>query len=47
MERLLDFDCLFKVVTDASHYDIRGVLLQESRPLAFESRKLNSTSLPL
>ena len=37
-----DFYRPFTVLIDASYYGIGGVLLQESHPLAFESRKLNS-----
>ncbi|XP_017621263.1 uncharacterized protein LOC108465452 [Gossypium arboreum] len=33
----------YKVRTDASDYAIRGVLMQEGHPIAFESRKLNET----
>ena len=43
--RLPHFDRPFTVVTDASDYGIGGVLLQESHPLALETRKLNSAEL--
>ena len=38
---LLDFSKPFKVHTNAFHFGIRGVLMQERDPNAFESHKLN------
>lgn len=35
----------FEVQTDASDFAIDGVFMQESHPIAFESRKLNDTEL--
>jgi hypothetical protein len=35
----------YEVVTDAFDLGLGGVLLQEGHPVAFESRKLNSTEL--
>ncbi|KAA0036158.1 putative mitochondrial protein [Cucumis melo var. makuwa] len=32
----------FEVETDASHYALEGVLLQNGHPIAYESRKLNA-----
>ena len=37
MLRLLDFELLFKVHTDASDKAIGGVLVQKSHPVAYES----------
>ena len=39
--KLLDFELLFEVHTDASDKAIGGVLVQEGHPMAFKSRKLN------
>jgi hypothetical protein len=41
--KLLDFDKDFEIHYDASDFVIRGILVQEGRPLAFESKKLNET----
>ncbi len=40
---LPDYGKPFEVHTDASDFAIGGVLMQEGHPIAFESRKLNST----
>ncbi len=38
-----DFDKDFKIHSDASDFAIGGVLVQEGRPVAFESKKLSET----
>jgi len=41
--KFLDFDKDFEIHSDASNFAIRGVLMQEGRPMAFESKKLSET----
>jgi hypothetical protein len=41
--KLPDFDKDFEIHSDASDFAIRGVLVQEGRPVAFESKKLSET----
>ncbi len=43
MLRLPDFDKEFEIHFNASDFAIGGVLVQEGRPVAFESKKLNET----
>jgi hypothetical protein len=41
--KLLDFDKEFEIHSDASDFAIRGVLVQEEKSVAFESKKLSET----
>jgi hypothetical protein len=41
--KLPDFDKDFEIHSDASNFAIGGVLVQEGRPVVFESKKLNKT----
>ncbi|GKA82408.1 putative nucleotidyltransferase, ribonuclease H [Tanacetum coccineum] len=41
--RLPDVTMPFELHTDASDFPIRGVLMEDGHPIAFESRKLNET----
>jgi hypothetical protein len=41
--KLPDFDKDFEIHSNASNFAIGGVLVQEGRPVAFESKKLNET----
>ncbi len=43
MLKLPDFDKDFEIHSDAFDFAIRGVLMQEGRPMAFENKKLNET----
>jgi hypothetical protein len=43
MLKLPNFDRDFEIHSDASDFAIGGVLMQEGRPVAFESKKLNKT----
>ncbi len=41
--KLPDFDKDFEIHSDASDFAIRGVIVQDGRPVAFESKKLSET----
>jgi hypothetical protein len=41
--KLPDFDQNFEIHSDASNFAIGGILVQEGRPVAFESKKLSET----
>jgi len=41
--KLSDFEKDFEIHSDAFEFAIRGVLVQDGRPVAFESKKLNET----
>ena len=41
MLKFLEFDKPFEVHTDANDFDIGGVLMQDGRPIAYESKKLD------
>jgi hypothetical protein len=41
--KLPDFDKDFEIHFDASNFATRGVIVQDGRPVAFESQKLNET----
>jgi len=43
MLKLSDFDKNFEIHFDASDFVIGRVLVQDGRPMAFESKKLNET----
>jgi hypothetical protein len=43
MLKLLDFDKDFEIHSNASDFAIGGVLVQEGKPMAFESKKLSGT----
>ncbi len=43
MLKLPNFDKDFEIHSDASNFAIGGVLVQDGRPVAFESKKLNET----
>ncbi len=43
MLKLPDFDKDFEIHFDVSDFAIRGVLVQEERPVAFENKKLSET----
>jgi hypothetical protein len=40
---VIDFDKDFEIHSDAFNFVIRGVLVQDGRPVAFESKKLSET----
>ncbi len=41
--KLLNFDKDFEIHSDAFDFVIGGILVQEGRPVAFESKKLSET----
>jgi hypothetical protein len=41
----LDFSVLFKIYTDASKYQIRSIITQKKKLLAFYSRKLTDPQM--
>jgi len=41
--KLPDFDKDFEIHSDASNFAIGGVIVQDGRSVAFESKKLNET----
>ncbi len=41
--KLPDFDKDFEIHSDASDFAIGGVLVQDGRPVAFQSKKLSET----
>jgi hypothetical protein len=41
--KLLDFDKDFEIHSDASDFVIGGIVVQDGRPVAFESKRLNET----
>jgi hypothetical protein len=41
--KLPDFDTDFEIHSDASDFTIGGIIVQEGRMVAFESKKLNET----
>jgi hypothetical protein len=41
--KLPNFDKDFEIHSDAFNFAIGGVLLQDGRPMAFESKKLSET----
>jgi hypothetical protein len=41
--KLLDVNKDFEIHSDASNFAIGGILVQEGRPVAFESKKLSET----
>jgi len=43
MLKLPNFDKDFEIHSDASDFVIRRVLVQDGRPVAFESKKLSET----
>jgi hypothetical protein len=43
--KLPDFDMPFEVIVDASNIAIGAVLLQDKKPVAYESKKLSPTEM--